>query len=96
MRGTGPWLMTAYEPSVRIQYERNPNYWNKDLPVLDKVEMFIISDQSQREAQFLAGRIDGSTSPQSPPSVPAPESSRRLQARGPRHAAGPGPDAAVR
>lgn len=73
MRGTGPWMMTAYEPSVRIQYERNPNYWNKDLPVLDKVEMIIMADQAQREAQFRAGRIDGSTSPQSPPSTPSPE-----------------------
>src|SRR5581483_10295463 len=27
MRGTGPWLMSSYEPSVKVSYERNPNYW---------------------------------------------------------------------
>jgi ABC-type transport system substrate-binding protein len=74
MRGTGPWMMSSYEPSVRITYEKNLNYWNaKNFPLLDKVDMFIISDNSQRESQFRAGRIDGSTSPQSPPSVPGPE-----------------------
>jgi ABC-type transport system substrate-binding protein len=54
-------------------YERNPNYWRQDLPVVDKVEMYIMSDVSQREAQFRAGRIDGSSAPAAPPSIPLPE-----------------------
>ena len=58
MRGTGPFLLENYEPSVKVTYARNPDYWRKDLPTVDKVEMYIMPDISQREAQFRAGRID--------------------------------------
>jgi peptide/nickel transport system substrate-binding protein len=58
MRGTGPFMLMDYQPSVHVVYDRNPNYWRKDLPTVDKVQMFIIPDTSQREAQFRAGRID--------------------------------------
>jgi len=76
MRGTGPFLMTDYQPSVHVVYERNPNYWNKDLPVVDKVIMYIIPDAAQREAQFRAGRIDGGNNI---PAIPAPD--QRVQTK---------------
>jgi ABC-type transport system substrate-binding protein len=63
MRGTGPFLLTAYEPSVRVVYEKNPNYWRKDLPAVDRVELLLLSEAAQREAQFRAGRIDAGGPP---------------------------------
>jgi ABC-type transport system substrate-binding protein len=63
MRGTGPFILTEYEPSVRVVYEKNPLYWRKDFPIVDRVELPILVEASQREAQFRAGRIDAGGPP---------------------------------
>jgi len=36
--GTGPFLLTTWEPGQRVTFERNPNYWGEGLPYLDGVD----------------------------------------------------------
>jgi ABC-type transport system substrate-binding protein len=57
MRGSGPFMLERYEPSVLFQYRRNPNYWDKNRPILDGIDIPIIADYAAQLAQFRAGRI---------------------------------------
>jgi len=56
-RGTGPWLLDEYVPSARYTWKRNPNYYIKDRPFPDTLEVPIVSDAAQQLAQFRAGNI---------------------------------------
>ena len=57
VRGHGPFLLENYVPSASFTWKRNPDYYVKDRPFFDRVEMPIVSDQAQRLAQFRAGNI---------------------------------------
>ncbi|HLF79923.1 MAG TPA: ABC transporter substrate-binding protein, partial [Dehalococcoidia bacterium] len=57
VRGHGPYILEDYIPSARFVYAKNPNFYIKDRPFPDKVEVPIVSDQAQRLAQFKAGNI---------------------------------------
>src|SRR5712691_10532395 len=39
--GTGPWMLERYEPSVRLIWVRNPNYFIPGLPYVDNIEVSI-------------------------------------------------------
>ncbi len=71
MRGTGPFIMDEYRPSVGYKYSRNPNwYGGPDMPYLDNVEEVIIPDAAQAESQFRAGNLHfGGIAVQSIPSI---------------------------
>jgi peptide/nickel transport system substrate-binding protein len=56
--GTGPFKFVSWERDVAIKYERNPDYWQKGKPYLDKVEFLIIADPMVRLASFESGEID--------------------------------------
>lgn len=68
MRGTGPWKLMRWEPSVGYFYERNEN-WHHEGPYLDGMEMRILSEYSQIRAQLLAGNLWNT--PFSPQQTPA-------------------------
>lgn len=55
--GTGPWVLDKHTPSVGIAYQRHPNYFLKDLPYMDGVDMYVISEYAQRLNQFKLGRL---------------------------------------
>lgn len=62
--GSGPYFISKVDPGRLVVYEKNPNYWAKDLPVnkgrynFDKVEIhYFKTAQSQFEA-FKAGLFD--------------------------------------
>jgi peptide/nickel transport system substrate-binding protein len=57
VRGSGPWMLSTYQPSVGFTFAKNPNWFRGDLPYVDRVEVPIITDYAQRLAQFRAGRI---------------------------------------
>ena len=42
--GTGPWMFQSYEPSVRMTFVRNPNYFVPGLPYVDAVDITISTD----------------------------------------------------
>ena len=56
--GTGPWMLEAWEPNVRLSYVRHPNYFVPGLPYADAVDVTIDKDPSSRLAAWLAGKLD--------------------------------------
>ncbi|KAA3509330.1 ABC transporter substrate-binding protein [Agrobacterium vitis] len=56
--GTGPYVFKEWERGSHILLERNPDYWIKDLPLLDAVVTRFIVDVSARGAAFEAGDVD--------------------------------------
>jgi peptide/nickel transport system substrate-binding protein len=42
--GTGPFMIEKYEPNVKTSYKRNPDYFEKDRPYLDGVEIRVIKN----------------------------------------------------
>jgi ABC-type transport system substrate-binding protein len=57
-RGSGPWMLRKWEPSVSYTYDRNPNWhMRKGEPFLDSIVMTLISETAQRRAQLIAGNL---------------------------------------
>ena len=57
VRGSSPWILSEYQPSVGFTFQKNPNWYRKDRPFMEKVEVPIIPEYAQRLAQFRAGSI---------------------------------------
>src|SRR5205823_5645580 len=57
MIGTGPFELSAVEPSVRYQVKRNPEYWDAGSYYFDQIDMPIVSEYSNRLAQLKAGGV---------------------------------------
>ncbi|MGH2357051.1 MAG: ABC transporter substrate-binding protein, partial [Candidatus Limnocylindria bacterium] len=58
MIGTGPFMVKSYQKGVQIAFERNPDYFVKDLPYLDGVVIEITPDSTARLALLRAGKVD--------------------------------------
>jgi peptide/nickel transport system substrate-binding protein len=56
-RGSGAWIMTEYRRSTLYTYKRNPNWYMKDRPFMEGVELPIIPEYAAQLAQFRAGNI---------------------------------------
>lgn len=56
--GCGPFVLERYEPGVKAVFARNPSYYQKGLPYLDKVEWLFIKDRASQLALFRAGQVD--------------------------------------
>jgi 4-phytase/acid phosphatase/peptide/nickel transport system substrate-binding protein len=56
--GTGPFMLKSWTAGDRMVVERNPNYWNKGHPYLDRVELRPLPDQHARFASLLSGASD--------------------------------------
>jgi peptide/nickel transport system substrate-binding protein len=60
MRGSGPWLLERLQPSVGLTFRRNPSYYAAaQTPLLDGVELPIVVEAVQAEAQFRARNVHG-------------------------------------
>lgn len=60
MRGSGPWLLERHQPSVGLSFRHNPAWFRApEEPLLDGVDLPVILDAAQAEAQFRARRIHG-------------------------------------
>jgi peptide/nickel transport system substrate-binding protein len=46
--GTGPFMLQAYEPKTSVTYVKNPNYFEKGYPYLDKYKILIIPEEASR------------------------------------------------
>lgn len=61
---TGPYKIAFVDPGRRIVYERNPNYWAKDLPVnkglynFDRISFDYFRDETVAFEAFKSGNID--------------------------------------
>ena len=56
--GTGPFMITDFQPGIQLTLERNPHYWQEGLPYLDAVEIRVISDESVRRSSLISGDVD--------------------------------------
>jgi peptide/nickel transport system substrate-binding protein len=55
--GTGPWVFDKYIPSSRMEFKKNPEYYEKGIPYMDGVTTYTIPEAAQRIAQFSTGSI---------------------------------------
>jgi peptide/nickel transport system substrate-binding protein len=55
--GTGPFVFKEWQKGNFILLERNPAYWGKGKPYLDKIVMRIIPDAAARAAAFETGEV---------------------------------------
>lgn len=54
----GPFRVASVRPGQDIVLERNPGYWQKDLPYLDKVVLRIVPEPTGRVTGLLSGEFD--------------------------------------
>ena len=56
--GTGPFKFVEFRSNDSIRVVRNPDYWQKGLPLLDAIEWRIVPNRSTRVLAFVAGEFD--------------------------------------
>ena len=56
--GTGPFKFAKWEPNQIIVLEKNPDYYKKGLPYLDRIELKIMKEGVTRTAALRAGEVD--------------------------------------
>ncbi len=56
--GTGAFKISAYQRDTMIKYVRNENYWRKDMPYLDGMEVRLIADTVVASASLEAKEAD--------------------------------------
>ena len=56
--GSGAYMITDYDPGVRLASKRNPNYWKYGRAHFDEIEMITISDVVARNNALVTGKID--------------------------------------
>ena len=57
--GTGPFIVTAREQGVKVEFERFKNYWDKDTKGnVDKLTLVPIKEDATRVAALLSGDVD--------------------------------------
>jgi peptide/nickel transport system substrate-binding protein len=55
--GTGPFVLARWDHGRSVTLARNPDYWNKALPYLDRVALRTTSDPSSRVNQLRGGDL---------------------------------------
>jgi len=58
MVGTGPYRFVSYAPGNEARFVRNPDYWNKDQPLLDELIIKYIPDDQSRMAALRNSAVD--------------------------------------
>ncbi len=56
--GCGPFVLEKYEPGVKATFTRNPDYYEKGLPYLDRIEWLFLKDRATQLSLFRAGQIE--------------------------------------
>jgi ABC-type oligopeptide transport system substrate-binding subunit len=54
MIGTGPFVLANYTPSVGTTWERNKEYYDKDFPLIDRLESPTIGEYAQGNTLLFA------------------------------------------
>jgi peptide/nickel transport system substrate-binding protein len=60
--GTGPFRFVSWQRDGSFVVERNPDYWQKGLPYLDKITFRPIPDEETRATSLASGDIDAAQS----------------------------------
>jgi peptide/nickel transport system substrate-binding protein len=56
--GTGPYILKSWAAGDRMVLERNPDYWNKGHPHLDRIVLKPLPDAQSRFASLQSGEAD--------------------------------------
>jgi peptide/nickel transport system substrate-binding protein len=56
--GTGPFILTNYNPKVSATYKKNPHYWAKGLPYFDHVNLKFYGEDQGTVLGLQAGEVD--------------------------------------
>ena len=56
--GTGPFVIKSWTAGDRMVLERNPTYWNKGKPNLERVVLRPLPDSQSRFASLVSGETD--------------------------------------
>src|SRR5436190_19312880 len=56
--GTGPFVLKSFTAGDRLVVERNPDYWDKGKPYLDRVVLRPLPDSQSRFASLKSGETD--------------------------------------
>jgi peptide/nickel transport system substrate-binding protein len=56
--GTGPYMLKSWTAGDRMVLERNPDYWNKGHPYLDRIVLKPLPDAQSRFASLQSGEAD--------------------------------------
>ena len=56
--GTGPYVLKSWTAGDRMVLEKNPDYWNKGHPYLDRIILKPLPDQQSRFASLQSGEVD--------------------------------------
>ena len=56
--GTGPYILKSWSAGDRMVLERNPDYWNKGRPYLDRIVLKPLPDAQSRFASLQSGEAD--------------------------------------
>jgi peptide/nickel transport system substrate-binding protein len=56
--GTGPFTLKEFKRDVSMTWVKNPNYWRKDKPYLDEMDVKYVPDAVTARAAFEAGDAD--------------------------------------
>ncbi len=56
--GTGPYVLEAYEPGVKVVLVRNPKWWGRNEGNIDRIVYTPVSNDGTRTAALLAGDVD--------------------------------------
>jgi peptide/nickel transport system substrate-binding protein len=57
--GTGPFVLSEWNPGQSIKYAKNENYWQEGKPYLDGVEYYAITDTMTQNAAMQSTGDDG-------------------------------------
>ncbi|HLO03499.1 MAG TPA: ABC transporter substrate-binding protein [Symbiobacteriaceae bacterium] len=63
--GTGPFILKVWKQNDQLVLEKNPNYYEKGLPYLDKIEYRIIADSATSWLEFQSGNTEEGAPPTS-------------------------------
>ena len=56
--GTGPYILKSWSAGDRMVLEKNPDYWNKGRPYLDRIVLKPLPDAQSRFASLQSGEAD--------------------------------------
>lgn len=56
--GTGPFTWKEWTPNTKLVLEKNPNYWQSGVPLLDRIELTIAGDVQSLGVQLESGQQD--------------------------------------
>ncbi len=56
--GCGAYKLKNFQPGVRADFERNPDYWKSDRGHFDEIEMLSVIDPASRTNGLVSGEVD--------------------------------------